>query len=31
LEARMSDLIMVATGLGFFALAIFYTLVCERL
>jgi hypothetical protein len=27
----MSDLIMVATGLGFFALAILYTLVCEKL
>jgi hypothetical protein len=29
--AVMSDLIMVATGLGFFALAILYTLVCEKL
>jgi hypothetical protein len=31
LEARMSDAIFLFAGLAFFAIAIGYTLVCERL
>jgi len=30
-EHRMLDLIMLALGLGFFVLAIGYTLACDRL
>jgi hypothetical protein len=30
-EDRMSDLIMVAIGLGFFALTLGYAYACERL
>jgi hypothetical protein len=31
MEAEMLDAIFLAAGLGFFALAIGYTLLCERL
>ena len=31
MEAEMLDAIFLAAGLGFFALAIGYTLICERL
>jgi len=31
MEADMLDVIFLGAGLGFFALAIGYTLICERL